>query len=119
MTNYQYRFSFGYGLTPVIKKLLIIMAAVFFLQTMVSDQITLYLGLVPYSGLESLFCVATVHIHLSSRRALPPHFQSSGPLDVRWRTGELLGIQKGSHNTSSSAESAQDSARSFSLPLQQ
>ena len=49
MTQYQqYRFSFGYGLTPVIKKLLIIMAAVFFLQTLVSDQITVYLGLVPY-----------------------------------------------------------------------
>jgi membrane associated rhomboid family serine protease len=49
MTPYQqYRFSFGYGLTPVIKKLLIIMAAVFFLQTLVSHQITIYLGLVPY-----------------------------------------------------------------------
>jgi membrane associated rhomboid family serine protease len=47
MTNHQYRFSFGYGLTPIIKKLLIIMAAVFFLQTMVSGRITLYLGLVP------------------------------------------------------------------------
>jgi membrane associated rhomboid family serine protease len=48
MTSYQYRFSFGYGLTPIIKKLIIIMAAVFFLQTMVSSQITVYLGLVPY-----------------------------------------------------------------------
>ena len=47
MTPYQYRFSFGYGLTPVIKKLIIIMAAVFFLQTMVSSRINLYLGLVP------------------------------------------------------------------------
>ena len=47
MTNYQYRFSFGYGLTPIIKKLMIIMAAVFFLQEMVSARISLYLGLVP------------------------------------------------------------------------
>jgi membrane associated rhomboid family serine protease len=47
MTNYQYRFSFGYGLTPIIKKLIIVMVAVFFLQTMVSSRITLYLGLVP------------------------------------------------------------------------
>ncbi len=47
MTSYQYRFSFGYGLTPVIKKLIIIMAAAFFLQTMVSGRMSLYLGLVP------------------------------------------------------------------------
>ena len=47
MTNYQYRFSFGYGLTPIIKKLIIVMVAVFFLQTMVSSRISLYLGLVP------------------------------------------------------------------------
>jgi len=42
-----YRFSFGYGLPPVIKKLMIIMGAVFLLQTFVSGRITLYLGLVP------------------------------------------------------------------------
>jgi membrane associated rhomboid family serine protease len=48
MTPYQYRFSFGYGLTPVIKRLIIIMAAVYFLQTLVSSQIIIYLGLVPY-----------------------------------------------------------------------
>jgi membrane associated rhomboid family serine protease len=47
MTPYQYRFSFGYGLTPVIKKLIIIMAAVYFLQTMVDWRITRFLGLVP------------------------------------------------------------------------
>jgi len=29
MTNYRYRFSFGYGLTPVIKNLMIIMGAIF------------------------------------------------------------------------------------------
>ncbi len=32
MTYYRYRFSFGYGLTPVIKNLMIIMGAVFLLQ---------------------------------------------------------------------------------------
>jgi membrane associated rhomboid family serine protease len=42
-----YRFSFGYGLPPIIKKLMIIMGAVFLLQTFVSGRITLYLGLVP------------------------------------------------------------------------
>lgn len=29
MTNYRYRFSFGYGLTPIIKNLMIIMGAIF------------------------------------------------------------------------------------------
>ena len=48
MNPNQYRFSFGYGLTPVIKKLLIIMAAFYFLLQMVSIQILVYLGLVPY-----------------------------------------------------------------------
>src|SRR4030042_2785981 len=47
MTYNQYRFSFGYGLTPVIKKLIIFTAALFLLQGIVSSRITLYLGLVP------------------------------------------------------------------------
>jgi membrane associated rhomboid family serine protease len=47
MTNYRYRFSFGYGVTPVIKKLMIIMGAVFLLQMVVSHRISFYLGLVP------------------------------------------------------------------------
>jgi membrane associated rhomboid family serine protease len=42
-----YRFSFGYGLTPIIKRLLIIMGAIYLLQTFVSSQINIYLGLVP------------------------------------------------------------------------
>ena len=42
-----YRYSFGYGLTPVIKNLMIIMGVVFLLQMVVSSQINLYLGLVP------------------------------------------------------------------------
>ena len=32
MTYYRYRFSFGYGLTPMIKNLIVIMVAVFLLQ---------------------------------------------------------------------------------------
>ena len=35
MSYYRYRFSFGYGLTPIIKKLMIVMVAVFLLQKIV------------------------------------------------------------------------------------
>ena len=47
MTYYRYRFSFGYGLTPVIKNLMIIMGIVFLLQMVVSRWIDFYFGLVP------------------------------------------------------------------------
>jgi membrane associated rhomboid family serine protease len=47
MTYYRYQFSFGYGLTPVIKKLLIIMGAMFILQEFVSRMIIVFLGLIP------------------------------------------------------------------------
>jgi len=47
MTTYRYRFSFGSGLTPTIKNLMIVMGAVFLLQTLVSSSINVYLGLVP------------------------------------------------------------------------
>ncbi|OGP63276.1 MAG: hypothetical protein A2169_08575 [Deltaproteobacteria bacterium RBG_13_47_9] len=47
MTYQRYRFSFGYGLTPIIKKLMIVMGAVFLLQMVVSHRINFYLGLVP------------------------------------------------------------------------
>ncbi len=47
MTYYRYRFSFGYGLPPVIKKLMIIMGMVFILQELVTQTIIFYLGLVP------------------------------------------------------------------------
>jgi membrane associated rhomboid family serine protease len=50
-----YRFSFGYGLPPIIKKLMIIMGAVFLLQTFVSGGITLYLGLVPILAWKKYF----------------------------------------------------------------
>ena len=47
MTYYRYRFSFGYGLTPVIKNLMIIMGVIFLLQMLASGWIELYFGLVP------------------------------------------------------------------------
>jgi membrane associated rhomboid family serine protease len=47
MTDYRYRFSFGYGLTPVVKNLMIIMGIVFLLQMFVSRWFDLYFGLVP------------------------------------------------------------------------
>jgi len=47
MTNYRYRFSFGYGLTPVVKNLMIIMGMVFILEMFVSRWFDLYFGLVP------------------------------------------------------------------------
>jgi len=46
MTYYRYRFSFGYGLTPVVKNLMIIMGAVFLLQMLVRGRFELYFGLV-------------------------------------------------------------------------
>ena len=48
MTYYRYRFSFGYGLTPVIKNLMIIMGMVFLLQMFVSRWFDIYFGLVPF-----------------------------------------------------------------------
>jgi membrane associated rhomboid family serine protease len=47
MPYYQYRYSFGYGLTPIVKKLMIIMGIFFIIQMLVSWRITFYLGLVP------------------------------------------------------------------------
>jgi len=47
MPYYRYRFSFGSGLTPMIKNLMIIMGAMFLLQEFVSDMIVVFLGLVP------------------------------------------------------------------------
>ncbi len=47
MTYYRYRFSFGYGLTPAVKNLMIAMGMVFVLQMFVSGWFELYFGLVP------------------------------------------------------------------------
>jgi len=47
MTYYRYRFSFGYGLTPVIKKLMIVMGAVFLLQMLIPSRYYEFLVLDP------------------------------------------------------------------------
>ena len=47
MTYQQYRFSFGYGLPPTIKKLMILMGMAYLLQELVSRMMVVYLGLVP------------------------------------------------------------------------
>jgi membrane associated rhomboid family serine protease len=55
MVYQQYRFSFGYGLTPMIKKLMIVMGAVFIIQTQASQYIDFYLGLVPVLVWQKFF----------------------------------------------------------------
>ena len=55
MTYYRYRFSFGYGLTPVVKNLMIIMGAVFLLQMLVRGAIEFYFGLVPFLVWKKFF----------------------------------------------------------------
>ena len=44
MTYQQYRFSFGYGLPPIIKKLMIIMGTVFLLQMILGSDIDEFFG---------------------------------------------------------------------------
>jgi len=55
MTYYRYRFSFGYGLTPVVKNLMITMGAVFLLQMLVRGWFDFYFGLVPFLVREKYF----------------------------------------------------------------
>jgi len=55
MTYYRYRFSFGYGLPPAIKNLMIIMGAVFLVQMLVRGWIEIYFGLVPILVWEKYF----------------------------------------------------------------
>jgi membrane associated rhomboid family serine protease len=47
MTYYRYRFSFGHGLTPVVKNLMIIMGIVFIIQMFITRWIDFYFGLIP------------------------------------------------------------------------
>ena len=44
MSYQQYRFSSGYGLPPTIKKLMIIMGAVFLLQMVVGSDVDDFFG---------------------------------------------------------------------------
>ena len=55
MTYYRYRFSFGYGLTPVVKNLMITMGAVFLLQMLARGWFDFYFGLVPFLVREKYF----------------------------------------------------------------
>jgi len=55
MTYYRYRFSSGYGVTPVIKNLMIIMGMVFLLQMFVTRWFDIYLGLVPFLVWKKFF----------------------------------------------------------------
>jgi len=47
MTYYRYRFSFGYGLPPMVKNLMIIMGAIFLLQMLAGGWMEFYFGLIP------------------------------------------------------------------------
>ena len=96
MTYDRYRFSFGYGLTPVIKKLIIIMAALFFLQGIVSSRINLYLGLVPFLVwkkffLWQLFTYAFLHGGISHLLFnLLALWMFGGELEGYWGSGKFL-----------------------------
>ncbi len=96
MTYYRYRFSFGYGLTPVIKKLIILMAVLFLLQGVVSHRITLYLGLVPLLVWKKFFLwqlVTYIFLHggishiLFNLLAL---WMFGGELESYWGSGKFL-----------------------------
>ena len=53
MTYYRYRFSFGHGLTPAIKNLMIAMGAVFLLQEILQmTSIPLYVNFLNYFALD-------------------------------------------------------------------
>ena len=96
MTYDRYRFSFGYGLTPVIKKLIILMAALFFLQGIVSSRITLYLGLVPLLVwkkffLWQLFTYIFLHGGISHILFnLLALWMFGGELESYWGSGKFL-----------------------------
>jgi len=96
MTYHRYRFSFGYGLTPVIKKLMILMAVLFLLQGVVSHWITLYLGLVPLLVWKKFFLwqlVTYIFLHggishiLFNLLAL---WMFGGELERYWGSGKFL-----------------------------
>jgi len=96
MTYNHYRFSFGYGLTPVIKKLIILMAALFLLQGVVNHRITLYLGLVPLLVWKKFFLwqlVTYIFLHggishiLFNLLAL---WMFGGEIESYWGSGKFL-----------------------------
>ena len=96
MTYNRYQFSFGYGLTPMIKKLIILMAALFLLQGVVNHRITLYLGLVPLLVWKKFFLwqlVTYIFLHggishiLFNLLAL---WMFGGELESYWGSGKFL-----------------------------
>ena len=98
MTQYQqYRFSFGYGLTPVIKKLIIITAAVFLLQMLVSERITLFMGLVPILVWKKFFIwqvVTYLFLHGGTSHVLfnlLALWMFGGELEAYWGSRKFLG----------------------------
>lgn len=53
MTYYRYRFSFGYGLTPIIKNLMIVMGIVFLVQQLLlMTRVDVYLYFLNYFALD-------------------------------------------------------------------
>jgi membrane associated rhomboid family serine protease len=96
MTYNRYRFSFGYGLTPVIKKLIILMAVLFLLQGIVSSRITLYFGLVPLLVwkkffLWQLFTYIFLHGGISHILFnLLALWMFGGELESYWGSGKFL-----------------------------
>jgi len=115
MTYDRYRFSFGYGLTPVIKKLIIIMAALFFCKGSSAVESISILELYLFSS-EKILLLATLHLHflhvgfLTSSHLLAL-WMFGGELESYWGSGKFLRI-------SSSVASVRGSARSFFSPYQ-
>lgn len=95
MAYTQYRFSFGYGLTPLIKKLMILMGVFFLLQMVVSSRITLYLGLVPILiwkkyFLWQLFTYIFLHGGISHILYLLALWMFGGELENDWGSRKFL-----------------------------
>jgi membrane associated rhomboid family serine protease len=97
MTYYRYRFSFGYGLTPVIKNLMIIMGVVFLLQMTVTGWINFYLGLVPILVWQKFFLwqlVTYIFLHGGISHIifnLLALWMFGGELESYWGSRKFLG----------------------------
>ena len=105
MTYYRYRFSFGYGLTPVIKNLMIIMGARFSPSKNGRNRsnrvhgsyyfnLHLSLALVPILVWKKYFLWQLVTYIFLHGGISPPSLQSFSPLDVWGRIRKLLGIEE-------------------------
>ena len=96
MNYYRYRFSSGYDLPPVLKKLMIVMGAVFLLQMVVSGWINIYLGLVPLLVWKKYFLwQLTTYIFLHGGLShllfnLLALWMFGGELENYWGSGKFL-----------------------------